>query len=178
MNFSTRNTMSVVYFYTNYKFLYIRFTFKYLNMKSKITLLSILFSSLGFAQITQIDSAIPYQGYEETQAFTGHGEYQIFLDNTDNVLDKPIILLDGFDPNDARTIPAIYALLNYGTGQNLADDLRNQGYDIVILNFPNYTRPATSELINGGADYIQRNAMVLVELLNQINGQKVGTQKN
>jgi len=146
-------------------------------MKSKITLAAILLSVMAFGQ-TSITSSITYQGYEETQAFAGQGEYQIFLDNGAGVLDRPIILLDGFDPNDGRNIPAIYALLNYGVGQNLADDLRNQGYDIVILNFPNYTRPSTAELINGGADYIQRNAMVLVELINQINALKEGDEEN
>jgi pimeloyl-ACP methyl ester carboxylesterase len=157
---------------------YIRFSLKYLIMKLKITLFSLLVSSLASAQITTFSSAIPYQGYDETQGYVGQGEYEIFLDNTNGVLDKPIILLDGFDPNDGRDIPSIYNLLNYGTGQNLADDLRNLGYDVIILNFPNYIRPATSEIISGGGDYIQRNAMLLVELLSQINAQKVGTEKN
>lgn len=147
-------------------------------MRLKITTALLSLSSFSFAQISPITSTIPYQGYEETQAYAGQGEYEIFLDNVNGVFDKPIILVDGFDPTDGRNIPAIYALLNYGTGQNLATDLRNQGYDIVILNFPNYTRPSTSELIQGGGDYIQRNAMILVELLNQVNAQKIGTQKN
>jgi Secretion system C-terminal sorting domain/Putative serine esterase (DUF676) len=72
----------------------------------------------------------------------------------------------------------MYAGLNYGTSQNLADYLRTQGFDIVMLNFPTYTRPSTTTVIDGGVDYIQRNAMILVELINQINAQKVGTQKN
>ena len=128
--------------------------------------------------VQAITATVPYQGYGETQGFLGQGEYEIFLDNTNGVFDKPIVLLDGFDPNDGRTIPAIYGLLTYGVGQNLADDLRNQGYDVVILNFPNYTRVADNTLVSGGSDFIQRNAMVLVELLNQINAQKVGTEKN
>jgi pimeloyl-ACP methyl ester carboxylesterase len=128
--------------------------------------------------ITSITATIPYQGYEETAAYLGQAEYEIFPDNLNGILDKPIILLDGFDPNDGRTIPSIYALLDYGVGQNLATDLRSQGYDVIILNFPNYTRTATSTLVSGGSDYIQRNAMVLVELLNLINTMKVGTEKN
>jgi len=129
--------------------------------------------------ITSISATIPYQGVEDAAAYLGQGEYEIFYDNGNGVLDKPIILLDGFDPNDGRPIPAIYGLLNYGTtGQNLADDLRNQGFDVVILNFPNYTQTETGNVLSGGADYIQRNAMVLIELLNQINAQKVGNEKN
>lgn len=129
--------------------------------------------------VTSISSTIPYQGYGETAAFLGQGEYDIYLDTTDGILDKPIFLLDGFDPGDTRNTSAIYSLLNYGTtGQNLGDIVRAQGYDIVVLNFPTYTRPGTTTVIDGGVDYIQRNAMILVALINQINAQKVGTQKN
>ena len=129
--------------------------------------------------VTTISSTIPYQGYGETAAFLGQGEYDIYMDTTDGILDKPIFLLDGFDPGDTRNTSSIYSLLNYGTtGQNLGDIVRAQGYDIVVLNFPTYTRPGTTTVIDGGVDYIQRNAMILVALINQINAQKVGTEKN
>ena len=129
--------------------------------------------------VQTIASTIPYQGYGETAAFIGEGEFEIFPDTVNGILDKPIILVDGFDPGDTRNTTAIYQLLNYGTsGQNLGDLVRAQGYDIVVLNFPQYTRTGTSTIIDGGADYIQRNAMILVELLNQINAQKTGTEKN
>jgi hypothetical protein len=132
----------------------------------------------NIAAIQSVTATIPYQGYGDAQGFLGQGEYEIFMDNTDGVFDKPVILLDGFDPNDARTIPSIYGLLTYGVGQNLADDLRNLGYDIVILNFPIYTRPADNTLVSGGSDFIQRNAMVLAELLNQVNALKIGGEQN
>lgn len=127
---------------------------------------------------SSITATIPYQGFGETAPVLGQGEFEIFLDNLDGVLDKPIILIDGFDPGDTRNSTAIYQSLNYGTNQNFADDLRNQGFDIVILNFPNYTIPGTTTVIDGGADFIQRNAFTLVQLLNQINAQKVGVEKN
>ncbi|MFY7738971.1 MAG: T9SS type A sorting domain-containing protein [Flavobacterium sp.] len=129
--------------------------------------------------INTISATIPYHGYGETQGFLGQAEYQIFPDTVDGILDKPIFLLDGFDPGDARNIPGIYSLLNYGTtGQNLGDIVRAQGYDVIILNFPTYTRTGTTTVVDGGVDYIQRNAMILVELINQINAQKVGTAQN
>ena len=128
--------------------------------------------------VNTISSTIPYQGYGETAAFIGQGQYEIFLDTVDGVLDKPIFLIDGFDPGDTRSTTIVYNLLNYGTtGQNLGNDMRALGYDIVVLNFPNYARPDNT-VIDGGADYIQRNAMILIELLNQINAQKVGTAQN
>lgn len=128
-------------------------------------------------QAQTIESSIAYQGFGEQQAYTGQGEYQIFLDNIDQVLDKPIILIDGFDPGDTRDIDAIYQLLNYDNGtQNLADEARDLGYDVVILNFPTYTRNG-NEVVDGGADFIQRNAFILVELINQINALKVGDEE-
>lgn len=133
--------------------------------------------------VNTITSTIPYQGYGENSpnglGYVGQGEYEIFMDTTDGILDKPIFLLDGFDPGDTRNTTAIYQLLGYGTtGQNLGDVVRAQGYDVIVLNFPNYTRPSTTTVIDGGVDYIQRNAMILVELINQINAQKVGTAQN
>ena len=130
------------------------------------------------ASATPITTTIPYQGYGETAPIFGQGEFEIFLDNVNGILDKPIILIDGFDPGDGRNTATIYQSLNYGTNQNFADDLRDQGFDVVILNFPNYTAPGTTDIIDGGADFIQRNAFILVQLLNQINAQKVGVEKN
>lgn len=128
--------------------------------------------------ITSITATIPYQGFGESSPFFGVGEYDIFLDTVDGVLDKPIFLVDGFDPGDSRNIQAIYSQLNYGAGQNLADTLRAEGFDIVLLNFPTYTRPNSTTVVDGGVDFIQRNAFILVTLINQINAQKVGNQKN
>lgn len=120
-----------------------------------------------------ITANIGYQGYDETQTYLGQGEYEIFLDNVGGVLDKPIIILDGFDPGDSRSISDIYASLSYG-GENLADILRNEGFDIIILNAPIYN--TNGKLIDGGSDFIQRNAMVLIALIQQINADKVGEE--
>lgn len=92
-----------------------------------------------------------------------------------------------------------------GATQNLADRIRaEEDFDIIVLNLPQYLRlsdntlqlvstvtdtngdmiidesdyPAGSTLVDGGADYIERNAMILVELINTINSQKVGNEQN
>ncbi|WGF91493.1 T9SS type A sorting domain-containing protein [Aequorivita marisscotiae] len=124
--------------------------------------------------VETITANIAYQGYEETQAYFGQGEYEIFLDNVDGVLDHPIIVLDGFDPGNSRDIPGLYASLSFG-GQNMADILRDEGFDIVILNAPVYT--TDGKTIDGGGDYIQRNAMVLVAMIQQLNNDKVGNNE-
>lgn len=147
--------------------------------------------------------------YTGATSFAGMGEYQVFLGAGNTDIDKPIIVIDGFDPSDTRDINSVYDLLTYtdnnGMTQNLADRIRaEEGFDIIILNLPQYLRladnslmllsqvmdtnndmiidsndyPAGSTLIDGGADYIERNAMILVELINTINSQKVGNEEN
>ncbi len=124
--------------------------------------------------VETITANIAYQGYEETQAYFGQGEYEIFIDNVDGILDNPIIILDGFDPGDARDISGLYASLSFG-GQNMADILRDEGFDIVILNAPLYNTGGKD--IDGGADYIQRNAMVLIAMIQKLNADKVGNEE-
>lgn len=124
--------------------------------------------------ISQITAEIPYQGYDEDQAILGQGEYEIFLDQVDGILDKPVIVLDGFDPGDFRNIAGLYNSLEFG-GDNLADLIREEGFDVVILNAPVYDSGGTQ--IDGGADFIQRNAFVLVELIQQLNEQKQGDEE-
>jgi pimeloyl-ACP methyl ester carboxylesterase len=130
--------------------------------------------------ITSINATIPYQGFGETSGHIGTGEYKIYYDNVDGVLDKPIFFVDGFDPGDGRTIEGMYDLLNYGNPvQNLADVVRDEGFDIVVLNFPTYVSSSDgTTVIDGGADFIQRNAFILAELITTINGLKVGTEEN
>ncbi len=145
-------------------------------------------------------------GYSGATSFAGLGEYEIFL-GADNLLDKPIFVIDGFDPADTRNIAAVYNLLSYdnnGTPENLGDRIRNEeNFDIVIINFPQYFRLSNgslqsisnstdvntdgvidtndypgSTLIDGGSDFIERNAMIVTEVISIINSQKTGTEQN
>ncbi len=119
--------------------------------------------------------------YGEAVSYPGEGEYQIFLDTDNGILDKPVIVVDGFDPGDGRTIAGLYSAFDYTDAmgpQNLADFVRSQGHDVIILNFPTYTRAADSEVIDGGADFIERNAMLLVDLIGIINASKTGSEQN
>ena len=156
-------------------------------MKKNYFLFLLLCSTFLLAQtpgsespIMTVDATIPYQGYDEAMPLLGAAQYKIYYDNVDGVLDKPIFLIDGFDPNDSRNIPAVYALLNYGnSGMNLGDLIRDEGYDLVVLNFEAaYPSPTDGTMLMGGADYIQRNALTLVELITTINSMKVGAEQN
>ena len=95
-----------------------------------------------------IESTIPFKGYGEDIATTSLADYHIYYhtidpnpaNNTDceRLLRKPIIIMDGFDPQDVNPYHVIYdKYLSYGFPKiNLADELRHKGYDVIILNFP------------------------------------------
>ncbi|MBU2927541.1 T9SS type A sorting domain-containing protein [Winogradskyella psychrotolerans] len=146
-------------------------------MKKLYITILLCFPFLSFAQTSITSEIIPdLSDYGESTNYAGEGEYEIFL-SPDNILDKPIIVVDGFDPGDTRDITGLYDSLDYvGTegDQNLADLLRTEGFDIVFLNFPTYTRVADDITIDGGADFMERNAMVLIELIETINEDKAG----
>ncbi len=154
-------------------------------MKKNYFLLLLLLPFLSVSQtesgILNIDATIPYQGVGEAMPLLGSAEYKIFYSGNTAVIDKPIIFVDGFDPNDSRDIPAMYDLLDYGNPvENLGDIVRSEGFDLIVLNFPEeYFSPTDgTSVIKGGADFIQRNAFILIELINVINGLKVGTEEN
>jgi hypothetical protein len=145
-------------------------------MKKFYILIFLIVPALVIAQTSFTSSITPdLSAYGEANNYPGEGEYQIFLDTDDGILDKPIIVVDGFDPTDSRDIPGLYSLLDF-TGssgsQNLADLVRAEGFDVIILNFPVYVRAADGATIDGGTDFIERNAMLLVELLDIINTSK------
>jgi len=169
-------------------------------MIKKYALILLILPLFAQAQTIQFESSTvaDLSAYSGATDFAGLGEYEVFLDTDTGVLDKPIILLDGFDPADTRDITGIYDLLDFadsGGDQNLADLVRAQGFDVVILNFPVYFRLSDDTLLNfddamdvnmdlvidendypgstlvdGGVDFMERNAMLLIDLINTLNG--------
>lgn len=113
-----------------------------------------------------------------------------------NTFKKPVIFVEGLDlgPDGgapfralmARNYSPVYGPVNsnkvgntgwpqlwgcnddglFDTARSYLDDLSSQGYDIIMLDFWD------------GADYIQRNAFLLVELIERINANKVGDESN
>jgi hypothetical protein len=144
-------------------------------MKKKYFFVLFLFPAFLVAQVAFTSTITPdLSAYGEATNYPGEGEYQIFL-SADNVLDKPIIVVDGFDPGDTRDIAGLYNSLDFtGTSgtQNLADLVRAEGFDVVFLNFPTYIRAADGSIVDGGADFMERNAMLLVDLITIINTEK------
>jgi len=91
------------------------------------------------------------------------GTYSIYRSDNDstitiNNIRKPIIWVEGFEVSEETSIRENYDLIDIGS--NLEEQLHAAGYDIVILNF------------NDATDYIQRNAKVLEQLIQDINNGK------
>ncbi len=99
--------------------------------------------------------AIPYP-YEQGLA---SGEAFIYRADSHQTLQHPLVLVEGFDMLNEMDWDELYGYLNE---QNLLEDLRGQGYDLVLLNFHN------------SMDYIQRNAFLLVKLIQRVNAEKAG----
>ncbi|MFV0500186.1 MAG: T9SS type A sorting domain-containing protein [Bacteroidales bacterium] len=115
-----------------------------------------------------IVSDIPYLGVY------GEAKLRIYYNKKTNKLQKPILIVDGFDPGDTRGFASddkgkggIWGLLSYdsiGKNVHIGDRLLDEGYDLAILNFSEY-----GNNIDGGADYIQRNALTCVKAIDSIN---------
>lgn len=135
----------------------------------------------------EVKASIAFRGYDESVAIRGKNKYRIFYHktggNTSQRLVKPILIIDGFDPKDERQIEfndpgqhpdkeSLYELMEYdhgGTQRNLVETLRLQGYDVVVVNHHKYTADENGKVIVGGGDYIERNAMVLIKLIQNLN---------
>jgi hypothetical protein len=151
-----------------------------------------------------VESKIPFKGYDEPEPTTSFGDYHIFYRYKPNGIDcedklkKPVLFLDGFDARNGRNYQAIYSnylTITEGDG-TLAEELRHNGFDVVILNFPRlnedilittdnifvktflhipaYVHNASNQQVNrswtdGGTDYIERNAMVFIALVQKLD---------
>ncbi|MCF6128488.1 T9SS type A sorting domain-containing protein [Flavobacterium sp. AS60] len=160
---------------------------------------------------TNFQADIDFTGYREGDPkIKSKIDYRIYYSNgnTQKLLKKPIIIIDGFDPGDTRKIEdcdceqdAVCAskhkdqfgnfdpeshrsitdmMVYYDNDHNatyLLPKLRTLGYDVIIVNFPNYSTTNLNNgqgvAINGGAYYIESNAMSVIKLIKNVRDQLV-----
>jgi hypothetical protein len=94
-----------------------------------------------------VTASIPFNGGY------GTGEAYVYLSGAHTAITNPIVVVEGFDLDNTMNWDELYELLNQ---QNLLETLRADGFDSVVLNFTDAT------------DYVQKNSLVVVELLEQI----------
>jgi hypothetical protein len=154
-----------------------------------------------------LESIIPFQGYDENIATTTFIDYHIYYHHLslidpqcEPILKRPILFLDGFDPQNTRAYDKLVAnyLVNVDNKNiNLKNELTKQGYDVIVVNFPklgdtifyedwtpqnnhykiipHIVHDASNAIVtlgnrDGGADFIERNSMGLVALIQHLNG--------
>ncbi len=150
-----------------------------------------------------------FQGYKPTDPkIKSKIDYRVYYSagNSQKLIKKPLIIIDGFDPGDKRkiedcdceldpvcaaanrvngvfnsekhkSIVEIMVYFNNLDEQKLLPILRNKGFDVIIVNFPTYN---TTNLLNGqqvaidgGAYYIESNAMAVIKLLQEVKQQVI-----
>jgi len=90
-------------------------------------------------------------------------EARVFM-GCGNVLDKPVIILEGFDPDGTNTPEEM--LEDFEDGEpDFLPSLYAKGYDVIFVNWLD------------NSTYIEANALALEALLDYINSQKVGTDE-
>lgn len=128
-------------------------TFSTVNITEKTTT-----RAINWCDSLRLESNLHYLGQK------GIADVLIYYSDCNTPqIKRPILIFDGFDPGDERKGTDIYDLMNYE--YNLADNLRENGYDVIIVNFPN------------GADYIIRNAYAAERLIQWVNQNKVTSNK-
>lgn len=140
---------------------------------------------------------VAWQGLQENTPYFGKIDYRIFYSptNTQNTLIKPIIIIDGFDPGDKRKFQdadfdgppqdhlSIFEFMFYvnsnGNRVELIDELQSLGYDVVLVNQPTHALPENNNIeIDGGSDYIERNALAHVALYQELNNRLAQNNSN
>lgn len=90
------------------------------------------------------------------------GNAYVYTSDGSQNIRNPIIICEGFDPENDRGWNELYELLNQ---QNLIECLKSNGYDFIILDFTD------------GGTYIERNAYLMKGLIENINARKVTQNK-
>ena len=118
--------------------------------------------------LTVYGQIIPPYPYSDGGHFSySRGDMRIYYANPDKKLRKPVLIVDGFDPENNRTFEdntnddekSLWDKLGDGlaNNDNVGELLLSLGYDVVLLDFPE------------GGTYIEQNAMVCIAAINKIN---------
>ena len=102
----------------------------------------------------------------ETMGEFAEGDYYIKygISNTTNEIRKPFIFIEGFDYINSQT-PDHYLNLYNTYNNGLISELHNDNFDIIFLDFEH------------SGDYLQRNAFLVVKLIERINELKVTNEE-
>jgi hypothetical protein len=95
----------------------------------------------------RVVASLPYQ------SGSGSGDAFVYLGNGHSRIERPVVIVEGFDLENNQHADELYALLDR---QKLATQVRALGYDLIVFDLTDAT------------DYLQRNAFAIVTLLQQV----------
>ncbi|WP_034061120.1 T9SS type A sorting domain-containing protein [Lacinutrix jangbogonensis] len=195
---TTKISFPITYLESGYKTLTFKVNFKdgttkttYGKLHVKLPKTSMQRMNEGAILDTIHNSTLSFPNYNETTPIAGKLEYSIYYHTLNNeseqrILLKPIVIIDGFDPLDRRKIQDDDSPLPDGDHTSLEEFmtykdgvfdtpiiplLRNLGYDVILVNQPTHYKNVNGVIktIDGGADYIERNALAHVSLYSHLN---------
>jgi pimeloyl-ACP methyl ester carboxylesterase len=100
----------------------------------------------------RVEASLSYKGVH------ARGDYVVYSSDACDEIDKPIIVIEGFDPEGKNGHDKIRAML----GDYLLERLEDRGYDLITVNF------------SDPFEYLQANSRVVVDMLRHINDTKSG----
>lgn len=130
------------------------------NDISQISFRSLVTGLIPQTPANLLDTSMVYGVYNGVR-YKGTFGIWYGCNNEDNKIKKPVILVEGYDPNNSNEFDEYFGLYNIAMESQLLPTLINQGCDVIILNFE-----------RGGA-LIQANAMVLKTLIQKVDSMKV-----
>ncbi len=98
--------------------------------------------------------------FERVNCDINPGAQILVINGCDRVLDKPIIIIEGFDFDNKVTLEKLFQ--RFSLVYRFFESMRSAGYDFVFVNF---TNPTT---------FIENNAKVIEEVINKVNANKSG----
>lgn len=137
-------------------------------------------SILITARTTAADEQFTIAATEPYLGSLGHGIVRIQYAHSDHVMRKPLIVVEGFDPGNIIAPHSEFGVVDeedqfmkyiadfsIPSSNKLKQDIYiSPQYDLVFVDWTN------------GTDYLERNALVLEEIIREVNRRKVGTAPN
>lgn len=100
----------------------------------------------------------------DTDHETVGGTVYIYTSDPNKKIDNPIIVPEGFDPDNSKNWPELYYAFN--EGQWTMECLYQLGYDFVIINN------------NDGGNFMEHNAYLFTKVVEWVNSTKTTGEKN
>jgi len=161
-----------------YKFTYANGSHKYSHSKIWVNYIAPQNYQARFNGVNLFRDKTPIVG-NSWQGASATGFVTVELAPGHSQITKPLIVVEGFDPNNSFTYYDLVENMFYtGPGglnididsssnvKTLNQAIEDEGYDLVFIDYAN------------GVDYIQRNALMVEKVIEWVNGLKAGNEKN